>query len=230
MPLQDGAIKFCVNTCKNFHSKSLPVLLPSLYKAGVGRSEIVIISGGHSTFEMTTFDEVQLIKTQQNSIDFTALVEIVERQLPGDYWFYLHDTSIVGPSFKTLVYDTPSDSPLKVAMRNSPSMNIGLYSATYLHANKDRLLAAKNTDHSEEAIQYWKKWGVYNEDHMLWRESSATEIYHPDRQVQGDYVLLESADVYGTGYTRRMEYYPSLDLLKTKNNWQGIQNCMRVTI
>jgi len=27
-----------------------------------------------------------------------------------------------------------------------------------------------------------------------------------------------------------MEYYPSLDLLKTKNNWQGIQNCMRVTI
>jgi hypothetical protein len=65
---------------------------------------------------------------------------------------------------------------------------------------------------------------------MLWKESSATEIYHPDRQVQGDYVLLESADVYGTGYTRRMEYYPSLDLLKTKNNWQGIQNCMRVTI
>jgi len=230
MPLQNGAIRFCVNTCRNFHSKSLPVILPSLYEAGVSRSEIVIISGGHLIPEIATFDGVQFIKAEHNSIDFTALIEIVERQLPSDYWFYLHDTSIVGPLFKTLVYDTPSPSPRKVAMRNWPSMNIGLYAGSYLQANKARLLQAKNNNNSPESIQHWKKWGVYNEDYMLWKESSITEIYHPDRQVDGGHVLLGNADVYKTQSERRIEYYPSLDIVKTKSNWQGIQTQMKIAI
>lgn len=224
MVLPSGSIRFCISTCAKFVSHTLPVIIPSLEKAGVTAQEILVVCGGSPQWEEGQWNDVPIIFTPQNSFDYTALIEVVEHELENDYWFLLHDTCVVGPLFKQLVYDPPSDTPVKVALKSSPSMSIGLYSYSYLMAHKDRIMATKNLDGSPEALQWWKKWGVPNEDHILWKLTDVPALlYHPDRYGSDEWNYQGHADIYGTGMERRVEYFPQLDLFKTKTNWQGMQ-------
>jgi hypothetical protein len=231
MNLADGSVKFCISTCRLFFEHSLPVILSSLHHAGVKPSEIVVINGGWEASLEDEFNGSRMVLTRQNSIDLTALIEVVEREINSEYWFLLHDTCIAGPSFKELVYDVPANCPQKVALRSHPSMNIGLYKMEYLMTNQAHLLQAKNLDHSPAAIQYWKRWAVINEDHMLWNvPATPTHVYHQHLHPPDGYILHPDEDVYGTGKIRRMEYFPQLDLLKAKSNWQGLTERMVVDI
>jgi hypothetical protein len=191
----------------------------------VERENILIVNGGwESPLETTYGQDVPMLLTPQNSFEYTPLIEIVERGIESDYWFLLHDTCIPGVLFYELALSLPADSPEKVALKTTPSMSIGLYRMDYLMRHKERLLAIKNTDSSAEALQSWKQWGVPNEDYMLWKLNDVpTHVYHPDRHSPDEWNYQGHSDVYSTGFARRIEYFPQLDLYKAKSNWQGVQ-------
>ena len=224
MTLPLGSIRFCISTCKKFAPHTLPVIVPSLFAAGIKQGEILIVNGGQTVRADTSYKGVPMLLTQQNSFEYTPLIEIVEHSMESPYWFLLHDTCIAGPLFKALAYEPPVETPEKVAMKQTPSMSIGLYRHDYLMAHKERLMAIKNLDSSPEALQQWKQWGVPNEDYMLWKlQDVPCHIYHPDRHGPDEWNYQGHADPYGTGMQRRIEYFPQLHLAKAKSNWQGVQ-------
>ena len=224
MTLLPGSIRFCISTCKKFAPHTIPVIIPSLLAAGIAEEEILIVNGGQTVRTSTNYKGVPMLLTQQNSFEYTPLIEIVEHSMASEYWFLLHDTCIAGPLFKQLAYEPPVERPEKVAMKQTPSMSIGLYRHDYLMAHKDRLMAIKNMDSSPEALQQWKQWGVPNEDYMLWKlQDVPCHVYHPSLHGPDEWNYQGHADPYGTGMQRRIEYFPQLHLAKAKSNWQGVQ-------
>lgn len=224
MTLLSGSVRFCISTCKKFAPHTIPVIIPSLLAAGITEEEILIVNGGQTVRTSTNYKGVPMLLTQQNSFEYTPLIEIVEHSMDSEYWFLLHDTCIAGPLFKQLAYEPPVEQPEKVAMKQTPSMSIGLYRHDYLMAHKDRLMAIKNMDSSPEALQQWKQWGVPNEDYMLWKlQDVPCHVYHPSLHGPDEWNYQGHADPYGTGMQRRVEYFPQLHLAKAKSNWQGVQ-------
>ena len=224
MTLLPGSVRFCISTCKKFAPHTIPVIIPSLLAAGIAEEEILIVNGGQTVRTSTNYKGVPMLLTQQNSFEYTPLIEIVEHSMASEYWFLLHDTCIAGPLFKQLAYEPPVERPEKVAMKQTPSMSIGLYRHDYLMAHKDRLMAIKNMDSSPEALQQWKQWGVPNEDYMLWKlQDVPCHVYHPSLHGPDEWNYQGHADPYGTGMQRRIEYFPQLHLAKAKSNWQGVQ-------
>lgn len=225
MQLSPGSVHFCISTCRKFATHTLPVIVPSLLGSGIAKEHILIVNGGwEDSLALTDYEGVPMLLTPQNSFEYTPLIEIVSNNINSDYWFLLHDTCIAGPSFYTLALSLPVDVPEKVALKGTPSMSIGLYRMDYLMRHKERLLAIKNTNCSPEALQSWKQWGVPNEDYMLWKlDDAPTHVYHPDRHGPDEWNYQGHSDVYKTGFARRIEYFPQLDLYKAKSNWQGVQ-------
>lgn len=210
-------IKICVNSTKTYSEKTLPIIIPSLINSGISTEDIFVFEGGHFDRKTILRNDYTLIQTDHNSLDFTGLIDIVEYEMESDYWFYIHDTCKVGPKFAELIYNIPKDFPDKIALRIHPSMNIASYKYSYLIEHKDRLMKLKNKDYSEKKLKKLKDWCVYCEDYMLYRLlDSKTYTYDED---QSDlYSLIEDENWYG-GVNRIVEYYPQLDLYKSKANY-----------
>jgi len=224
MQIALSSVRFAISTCAKFAPHTLPVITTSLFATGIAAEQILIVNGGKKQEFASSFNGISMLCVQQNSFEYTPLIEVVERGLESPYWFLLHDTCFAGPRFGELVVQLPTDTPKKVAMKRTPSMSIGLYESSYLFHHKDRLLAIKNMDSSPQALQAWKQWGVPNEDYMLWKlTDEPTPVYHPDLHGPDEWNYQGHADPYDTGKQRRIEYFPQLDLYKAKSNWQGVQ-------
>lgn len=208
-------IKIAVASNKNFKDKSLPILMPTLLNAGIERDNIHIFVGGYDEYRYEVHSEVHFHFLDHNSYEYSPLIEICERNLESEYWFLIHDTCKVGPTFKEKLYNIPDTLPEKIAMRSKPCMSIGLYKYSYLLTVKDKLSAIKNKDYSDKSMSKWKDWGVWNEDYILFRTDPAPLIY-PSK------VPMEKKGInnwYDTDTTRIVEYYPGLDVYKNKANW-----------
>ena len=105
-------------------------------------------------------------------------------------------------------------------------MSIGLYSYEYLKSVQNKLLDIKNKDYSNNSINFWKNWGVPNEDYILWKTLPSPEIYNNNLNWE----VLDYKNWYGTDTTRRTEYYYSLDIYKNKSNWGQTFNNMVIDI
>lgn len=221
-------IKICVNSTKEYSEKTLPILIPSLINSGINSEDIFVFEGGHYKRTVTKTDAYNLIQTDNNTIDFTALIDIVENELESDYWFYIHDTCKVGSKFKELLYNIPRIRPDKIALAYIYSMNIGSYKYEYLLKHRNRLLEIKNQDYSRDGIQRCKLWGVYAEDYMLHQlTDSRTYIYNP---YLSKHSVLDNINWYDTNIKRRTEYHPKLDLYKSKSNFNGIKKWMEIDL
>ena len=217
-----------MNTVNSFSDKTLPVIIPSLLQAGIEKSDIYIFEGGHEERSVNDYNGIVYIKTNHNSLEYTSFIEIVENKLISDYWFYIHDTSVVGSKFKELLYNIPANSPEKIALTNYPSMSMGSYSYDYILSKKDLLLSIKNSDYSKESILKWKSWGVENEDFILFRNNDLdTPVYNPELVNR---LVSESENIYGGESERIKEYYPQLDLYKYKSNWMGLAVELKVNV
>jgi len=219
-------IKICVNSTKNYSEKTLPIIIPSLINSGIDPEDIFVFEGGYYERTVIKKDTHTLIQTDNNTIDMTALIDIVENQLESDYWFYIHDTCKVGPKFKELLYNIPESLPDKIALTKHPSMNIGSYKYSCLMRYKDKLSKVKNQDYSEKKLKKLKEWSIYCEDLILLKphqtgmgiagiHSDTIEFYNPHLANR---IELEDQNWYG-GVKRIIEYYPQLDLYKSKANY-----------
>lgn len=213
-------INICVNSTKNFSEKTLPVIIPSLIESGVSPDQIYVFEGGNEIREVINNETHILIKTNHNSMEYTGLIDIVENEMDSDYWFNIHDTCKVGKKFWDLVNRIPKNFPDKISLWRHPSMSIGSYKYEYLLKHKSRLLEIKNQDYSRETLQKWKQWGIHAEDYMLYKlNDSPTIVYNPELNLSS-YDLKDEESWYG-GVPRRIEYYPQLDLFKSKSNWDA---------
>lgn len=229
-------IKICVNSTKNYSEKTLPIIIPSLIDSGIDPEDIFVFEGGHDKRSVIKKDTYTLIQTDNNTIDLTGLIDIVENELESDYWFYIHDTCKVGPKFKELLYNIPESFPDKIALTVHPSMNIASYKYSYLMRYKDKLLKVKNKDYSEKKLKKLKEWSIHCEDLILHKphqngmgmigiHSDTIEFYNPELSNR---IELENENWYG-GVKRIIEYYPQLDLYKSKaNNHRTIKPIIEV--
>ena len=213
-------INICVNSTKSFSEKTIPVIVDSLLECQIDSKNIFVIEGGHEQRTIEEKDTYTHIFTNHNSLEYTGLIDIVEYEMVSDYWFNIHDTCKVGKNFKKLLYNIPNNLPEKIALRSHPSMSIGSYKYEYLTKHRQRLLDIKNTDYSRESLQHWKQKGIGMEDYMLYKlQDVDTFRYNPEISDSG-WNIIDGEDWYQTNIKRRIEYHPTLDLYKSKSNWE----------
>jgi hypothetical protein len=208
-------IKIAIATNKNFYELSLPIVIPSLLESGIEPKDIFVFNSGFDVFNMEIIDGITHYHLDHNSYEYGPLIEICDKELLSEYWFLIHDTCKVGSKFKELLNNIPESKPEKLSLKTSPAMSIGLYRYDYLLTLKDKLLSIKNTDYSEESMMKWKKWGVHNEDFILWKSHPKPIIYNNNNHWE----VVDYNNWFNTKIKRRTEYYPSLDLYKNKSNW-----------
>jgi hypothetical protein len=219
-------IKIAIVTNINFYKHSLPIILDSLLKSGIERESIYVFNAGFNEKSDEIVDGIQYYYLNQNSYEYSPLIEIVERELESEYWFLIHDTCKVGERFKELLYNIPETKPEKLALKRKPAMSMGSYRYDYLLTIKDKLLSIKNVDFSKESLMKWKRWGVPNEDYILWMTSPEPMLYNDNN----NWSVVKEENWYNTGTIRRTEYYESLDLYKNKSNWGQTGDNMIINI
>lgn len=208
-------IKIAVATNINFYKHSLPILINSLLKSGIDKKDIFIFNSGFPENKSELIDGIQYFYLNQNSYEYSPLIEIVSMELESDYWFLIHDTCKVGSRFKELLYNIPVNMPEKLALKTWPAMSMGSYRYDYLLSIKDIILSIKNEDLSFGSLMHWKNWGVPNEDFILWKTHPEPVVYNNN----SNWFVVDYENWYNTGTVRRTEYYESLDLYKNKSNW-----------
>lgn len=208
-------IKIAVATNINFYTHSLPILINSLLDAGINKKDIFIFNSGFPENKSEIIDGIQHYYLNQNSYEYSPLIEIVSMELESDYWFLIHDTCKVGPKFKELLYNIPDNLPEKLALKTWPAMSMGSYRYDYLLSIKHIILPIKNENLSFDSLMEWKNWGVPNEDYILWKTHPEPIVYNNN----SNWIVIDYENWYNTGTVRRTEYYESLDLYKNKSNW-----------
>jgi hypothetical protein len=217
-------MKILINS-HNKSQKALNVLFQSMKQCvDFANFEFIVCIGGYYNLENYIVEKqnnITYIKCNHNSIDFTALITVLElyENEPNAVYLYIHDTCYVGSKFFTNVKDIQKTYDNITSLRLAPlcSMNIGVYSSTIIFENKQFLLNQKNTD--EEKVQHFKKIGVFNEDSIFIRDRNSRVIFD-----KGLTRRTTPIDYYGTGVLRIIEYYEALDLYKIKANWVKKEN------
>jgi hypothetical protein len=136
-------MKICISSCKQYSAKTIPIIVKSLLNSGITTRDMLIVEGGYDERIINICDNITHIKTNHNSFDFTALIDIVEYNIEANAWFSLHDTCRVGLSFKQCLYSADLNYN-KIALKQFPSMSIGLFKYSYLQQHRDLILKQIN--------------------------------------------------------------------------------------
>jgi hypothetical protein len=214
--------KIVINTTKRFAPQTLPPLLESLSLAGFKKNEILIMSGGHSRRSRLLSNRNHL-KLPFDGIDYTAFAALAGNDFGSDYYFMMHDTTKAGKNFKEILFSIDPSPWEVIALRNKPSMNIGLYSAQYLKQKATLIEEIVTTDYSEESLHSLKVWNVENEDFVSWGQEQVSMTTYAELLAcanNGIPLILGKHDYYSNGVIRRVEYYKFLDFYKIKANWE----------
>jgi hypothetical protein len=232
-------MKYLINSCKDFAPHSLKVLIPSLLSCGIEPQDILVIIGGSEKesqkfINMGTF---QQLETQINAIDQTSfyVMEAFEHLFEDPYYFYLHDTTFVGPHFNRRIKEVlyiknyvdvdgtrllikSSDFKALACVRGMSS-NMGIYNKKYLlhffrrdpFFQKYRsILCDTSNPNSATNLAIKKEIGFKLEDRML--RCLAEGCMCEKREILG------KEDIYGTGNKRVIFRFPEIDLYKTGAN------------
>eukprot|EP00965_Chrysotila_dentata_P127426 4213709-Pleurochrysis_carterae.AAC.5 len=161
------------------------LLLQSLRNAGVPMDQVHVFLGDHpdrksqlnasqpnarNALAWQAEDGVHYYAIAENSVDFTAMVHIVEHPIlfrEVRTWFYTHDTTMVGPRFWNVLSEWCSGLPSCAVplMREDVSFSVGLYSSDYLLSFRQEVLKKKNV--MNVAAHKWKERCIAWEDSMF---------------------------------------------------------------
>ncbi len=233
------SLKFLINS--NIKNKDivLPKLIDSFLLNKIAPDHILVVFGGCDTIFFKKEQYYSILGVTHNSIDFTALIAVIEHvyslidnqfSIP-DYWFYLHDTCMLGENFSSHLYQFLENIEFEyntLPLTYYKSMNIGLYKYTFLLNHKNKILQLRSLNHpSLEQIQYLKKLGVQYEDFIFYLDNnkyvlnhtffnhSFTHTSNPDRMILDKSIIYENSNIL-----RITEYFKPLDFYKYKANWE----------
>jgi putative cell wall-binding protein len=208
-------MKFVINSHIN-STIALNHLLESMKQCEEFKNQdIIVVIGGYynnKDYEIIKEDTITYIKCNHNSIDFTGLIALLElfSKNTEEYYFYMHDTCKVGPTFFKKVNSIDTTNVSSIRIHGRFSMNIGVYSQKIINQFSDFLQYSKNTEESKR-MEY-KVRAV--EDHIFRNDSTN---YILDNNWHYEYT--GPTDYYNTGTWRIVEYYLNVDLYKIKANW-----------
>lgn len=181
---------------------------------------VIVVVGGYDDGPYKVYEsgDVVRIHAPHNSIDFTGLIALVDLEkdprVRHDSYFYIHDTTRIGPHFMDRVYNIPPKTSTASFMW--PSMNMGLYAHKTLVKFKDTLENFRNEVNTTHSAQVFKNKCVVFED-CIFRANIEEHVWLSTAppEIQGG-----ATDYYGNGVRRIVEYYPTMDLYKIKANWE----------
>jgi len=203
--LQRRGMVVGITSNRNFYETTVPVCVKSLIESGFPPQQIYFFIGGYDArYEKVDIGfGVNAYKCPHNSIDFTALVSIIELELTEKYWFLVHDTV----EFEKQFYDLIAKALFfrKKKVYSGPSMNIGCYDESAIERASRELLTIKNSS---------KAWGVKTEDRYI--------RHLPP--ICTNVLELGVSDVYGSGVLRHVEHYKRAGLIKNKANKNIAEN------
>ena len=179
---------------------------------------IIVIGGYHELqdYNVTKENNITWIKSNTNSIDYNGLIALSDLYAheTDNYYFYLHDTSRVGPNFFNILLGIQTEGVTSIMMMVLYSMNMGIYSQTIINEFRDYLGKFKNINPNTNIVRL-KVLMAKDEDYIFKND--------PHCFVYQGYTRHESitgpTDYYKTGTPRIVEYYPNFDLYKIKGNW-----------
>ncbi|RKS13295.1 hypothetical protein [Flavobacterium sp. 120] len=159
--------KVIINSNVNYYEKTCIALIDSLVKYGVKKDDIILMVGGFSKIEKFYYHGVESYFLDNNTIDFTAFIGVLDLELTNsvDYFFYIHDTTVINSKkFTNVFYKYPVKKQHAYSIGTFISMNIGFYSKESLIKNKTLIMSAKNTDYSRQGVYNSKVLGFEMED------------------------------------------------------------------
>jgi hypothetical protein len=159
-------MKYVISSNIKYYCDTYPVVVQSLLDSGVLPEDIIMVVGGcENDTRLDNPLSIQVIPVEYNSFDLTALIYVADKidTLESSHVFLMHDTCLVGPSFKVESLKYNPDDLIKT-LRPGISMNIGLYSAKVLRENRENLNQYKFYPNSNEELQQAKEFFVIHED------------------------------------------------------------------
>lgn len=217
-PLDEDKVKIIIGSHEKFYKKTLPVILSSLMKSEIKKTNIIVFIAGKEKSYQTDYSDIEFRFLDHNSFENSAFIDIIESDLSSPFWFFIHDTCKVGPNFKKLMLNVP-EYVEKVALRSWQSMSIGLYSNQYVLRYKDKLMSVKNTNYEENNLIERKLWGMPNEDLILWLEEPEKTYFYNIYDLK----VTDRKNWFGEKTKRFTEYHSNLDLYKNKSDWGAYQ-------
>lgn len=211
-------IKICIGTNRKYAAQTIPPLVASLIESGINANNVHVFEGGHETkhYSFSTFHHYL---TDHNSIDFTALIEAAESTVKTDYWFFLHDTCLVGKMFKKLTENIPHFWPDAMPLKDYPSMSMGAYKANYLKSKKGILQSYRNCSNDEASLKHFKEKAIQDED-ILFKQSKRPVVYNGWLLQAGNGYERKDVSIPSIYTNRICEYFPQVDLYKFKANYK----------
>ena len=207
--------KVIINSNVNYYEKTCIALIDSLVKYGVKKEDIILMVGGYSKIEKFNYYGVESYFLDNNSIDYTAFIGILELNLTNDidYFFYIHDTTVIySNKFANVFYKYPVKKQYAYSIGTFISMNIGFYSKESLIKSKNLIMDSKNTDYSHEAIYNSKVLGFEMEDSIF-----KNSFKYRKTIFSGYSFPIVNKTIY-VGQERIEENFKQLGILKYKAN------------
>lgn len=200
----NSEIKFAINTHKDYSSITLPLLIESLLNNNIVKSNIVIFSAGWDNFEDSEYDGIKLYKCNYNSFEHTSLITIIEHNISGSYWFNLHDTVKVGPTFykKILAKKKYFEKYEYASVAVNNALNMGIFRRDFLFKIKNYLLSLKDCSKSRAIIS----------EHFYSQFGTCYRLCNNYEKTLG------VEDIYNTGTQRIIRYFEDIDLYKYQAN------------
>jgi hypothetical protein len=209
-------VKFLINTTKwcDYDTIVLPTLINSL-RAQVSNDDIVVVMGDCNTEEVTTETDYTLVKVKHNSMDFTALIGVIDNQanlgtLP-DVWFYMHDTCNVGSNFITNLSSKTLSDDIRLIWNVK---GLGIYKNTTLLSNSTLLNSYKSSDNPSLNENRINKHNAINYNNVVFKAINCIN------DLSSNCEKLDTSKVYGdTGVNRQTIYLEDLDFYKYNSNY-----------
>lgn len=215
---RNSSRKLIINSNKNYFKKTTPKLIEQLLNYGIEREEIILMVGGYEKTEKREFLGIKTYLLDNNTIDYTAFIGIIELELTNriDFFFYLHDTTeINSKKFYNIFYKYPIKKGRSYSIaKNRKGMNIGFYSKETLLFNKEFILKIKNTKPSSKALQNSKSLGVVLEDAIFNNDLLNKRIFF----IYSNTPISKKSNYLGQA--RIQEKYNHLGILKYKANFK----------
>lgn len=211
----DQDIKICISTCRNYAPSTIPNIISSLKDAGIYMQNILVVEGDNQTRKVENKDYMHCY-VEHNSFDLTSLIEVVESHYSSKWWLLLHDTCVVGKSFRTCLARA-NENVDRVALLQHPSMSIGLYKYEFLLQHAEKINSYKTFTTTPEERLLAKHKAFESEDVLLWKlPCGSIDSFGHNRVSQ-----LVNADLWKMQRTenRIQEYFPQLDIYKLKANY-----------
>lgn len=192
-------LRFCISTHISDMHRSIPVLTSSLFRNGIEPSQIHVVAGGFDKAEELKINGVTIHGVTHNSYDHTALIDVVERDIPGWWWFVMHATSDVGPNFVNRILEKGFDYE-HVAVLEHGWLNMGLMSRPFIEKNANYILNLKNCSKMQAILT----------EQMYWRMAETRDYYN---SVNPN-IYAGSREIYQDGMQRQILYLDGCDLYK----------------